>query len=185
MTRADVRKALTRGAAAVVLAGLGGGLAAACRDAGQERPASAAAPAGAAPAQVPEMKPDAAALNAVQREMRLLLEALQGTVAAIADNDLARVPELVHGVHDARAATDAALEDGSYRPPKNPDNLAAFKAMDEAFHQELVALVNAARADDLAATTTSLSAVLRQCQGCHAMFREMPADTATPVSDVH
>ena len=53
--------------------------------------------------------------------MRLLLQALQGTVAAVADNNLARIPSLITGIHDAREATERALESGSYRPPKNAD----------------------------------------------------------------
>lgn len=172
------RKALRRGAAALLVTALAGGMAMACRGAEPERQSPAGAPEPAPAAQGTGMQPDAA-LNPVQREMRLLLEALQGTVAAIADDDLARVPVLIHGVHDAKDATEAALDDGSYRPPKNPDNIAAFKAMDEAFHQQLVGLVKAAQANDLVATTDNLSAVLRGCQGCHAMFREMPAPSAS------
>ena len=132
--------------------------------AGPSSPESPASNAAAAPP-----------LNAVQHEMRLLLAALQGTVAAIADNDLARVPSLIHGIHDARDATDAAIENGRYKPPKNPDKIAAFKAMDDSFHAQLVALVKAAQADDLAATRSQFVTVLQQCQGCHALFRELPA----------
>ncbi len=124
--------------------------------------------------------PAADPLNPVQQEMRLLLAALQGTVAAIADDDLASVPALIHGVHGARAATDAALESGSYRPPKNPDQIEAFKAMDAAFHDELVGLVKAAQADDLSATTTQLGEVLSQCKACHVMFRELPPRARPP-----
>ena len=103
--------------------------------------------------------------------MRLLLQALQGTVAAVADNDLARIPSLITGIHEAREATDAAIESGSYRPPKNADKLEAFKAMDAAFHELLVDLVKASQAADLEATTTAFGRVLAGCQGCHATFR--------------
>jgi cytochrome c556 len=109
--------------------------------------------------------------NAVQHEMRLLLQALQATVAAIADNDLARIPSLITGIHGAREATEQAIESGSYRPPKNADKLEAFKAMDAAFHDVLVDLVKASQADDLEATTTAFGRVLAGCQGCHATFR--------------
>jgi ubiquinone/menaquinone biosynthesis C-methylase UbiE/cytochrome c556 len=136
------------------------------------------------PSQSPASTGDAAAAsppNAVQHEMRLLLAALQGAVAAIADDDLARVPSLIHGIHEARDATEAAIENGRYKPPKNPDRIDAFKAMDDSFHEQLVTLVKAAQANDLAATTTQFGAVLQQCQGCHALFRELPVSRpATP-----
>lgn len=167
-----------------VVLGLASSLAACRNDDAGSRPAAEQQSQGS-PATSRDAGLAPAPANAVQHEMRLLLQALQGTVAAIADDDLARVPSLIAGIHDARAATDAAIEDGSYRPPKNAGNLETFRVMDDAFHTELVGLVKAAQDDDMAATTSRFAAVLRHCQGCHAAFRELPADTGTPAPTVH
>lgn len=118
----------------------------------------------------PASKP-AEATNAVQNEMRLLTEAMRDTVSAIGTGQLQAIPERLHEVHGARELTEQAIESGSYKLPRNAENLAAFKALDESFHAELEKLVAGARANDAAATSAAFGAVMSRCDGCHAQFR--------------
>lgn len=123
-------------------------------------PATAAATAALPPAQ-----------NAVQAEMRLLHEATRDWVSAIANNTLEAIPTGIHKVHQARTATEKALEKGEYELPKKGGTLDDFKKQDEEFHDELVALLKASKANDLAATTKQLGVVLEGCTSCHTKYR--------------
>jgi cytochrome c556 len=109
--------------------------------------------------------------NAVQNEMRVLHEAMRDTVSAIALGTLSTIPERLHAVHAARNATEKALESGTYKLPKNSDQLEAFKALDESFHVELEKLLAGATANDPVATSTALGSVMGRCEGCHALYR--------------
>ena len=138
-------------------------------------PATATAPVAAAPA--------APAANPVQHEMRLLTATLQGGIQGLGMGDVTGIARSLHEVHGAKEATAAALKSGSYKPPKNGDQLARFVELDEAFHELLYPLVRASKANDLPATAEALGAVLRGCQGCHQEFREgfsAPAPAAPP-----
>lgn len=130
--------------------------------------AGAAAAAGAAAPEKP---------NAVQAEMRALTGAMHTVVDAIASNDLSRIPPALHEVHGAREETEKALKAGTYRPPVNGDRLKAFIAEDEAFHDELVKLVKAARANDAAAAARQIAPIMNGCVSCHATYRD---GTAAP-----
>ncbi|MBK7583076.1 MAG: cytochrome c [Myxococcales bacterium] len=120
---------------------------------------------GAAASAVP------AGLNPVQNEMRLLLDAMRDTVTGIANGKVTTVPESLHKVHAAKEATAAALKAGSYKPPKNPDQIARFVELDEAFHGDLEKLVEAASKNDVPGTGRALGQALSSCQGCHEQFR--------------
>ncbi len=109
--------------------------------------------------------------NPVQAEMQLLELALMKAVRAFAEGDLRPIAQSLHEVHQAKERTEAAIHDGSYRPPKNPDQIETFVAMDEAFHDRLVDLVRASRANDPAQAGVALGQVLQGCEGCHAVFR--------------
>ena len=109
--------------------------------------------------------------NAVQTEMRMLTSILEATVRAIGARDVRPIEHELHRLHAAKEATTAALRDGSYKLPKNPDQVDAFVAMDEAFHEHLGALVLASRANDIPRTADALGAILRGCEGCHVTFR--------------
>ena len=128
---------------------------------------AAAAGAWAADAGPPETK----APNAVQHEMRELALAMQVTLNAIANNTLGDVTPAIHKVHGARDLTEAALKDKLVVLPKNGDKLAAFIKEDEAFHNELVKLVKAARANDLTAATRQFGVVMNGCTACHSKYR--------------
>lgn len=109
--------------------------------------------------------------NAVQQEMQLLTKALEAAVRGIGAGDVRAVEHELHRVHAAKEATANALSDGTYRPPKNGDQLDRFRAMDEAFHRELVPLVDASRRNDVPGTAKALGTVLEACAGCHESFR--------------
>lgn len=110
-------------------------------------------------------------LNAVQNEMLLLEAATRDMVTAVANDQLAAIPPLLHGVHGAKDLTAKAIAAGEWKPPKNADDVAGFVAMDEAFHGELVKLLKAAQADDLPAATKQLGVVLDGCTSCHEQYR--------------
>ena len=109
--------------------------------------------------------------NAVQTEMRLLTTALETAVRGIGAGDVRDVEHALHRVHEAKKATEAALESGRYRLPKNADQSAAFHALDETFHAELERLVTASHNNDVAGLSLAVGGALRGCPGCHAQFR--------------
>jgi hypothetical protein len=109
--------------------------------------------------------------NAVQSEMRLLLEALRDSVTAIANGTVESIPERLEAVDSARRSTERAVESGAYQLPKNAGNIAAFEQLDDRFHAELEALATKARSKDAVSTAAQLGVVLSQCGGCHAQFR--------------
>jgi cytochrome c556 len=112
-----------------------------------------------------------AVLNPVQNEMQLLTTALEGAVRGIGLGDVRAVEHDLHRVHLAKEATGAALQSGSYKPPKNPDQLERFRALDEAFHGDLERLVDASHRNDVPGTAAALGTVMQACQGCHSEFR--------------
>jgi cytochrome c556 len=114
---------------------------------------------------------EAPAANAVQAEMRLLTTALETAVRGIGAGDVRNVEHALHRVHEAKLATEAALEGGRYRLPKNADRAAVFHALDEAFHGELEQLVKASHNNDVAALSVAMGGALRACPECHAQFR--------------
>jgi cytochrome c556 len=128
-------------------------------------PPQAAAPAAATT--------DAAiAINAVQHEMQTLHAAMQATLTGIAYGDVRGVPAAFEAVDQARQATEAAIESGTYVLARNADHAADFRALDEAFHTDLERLVTAARKNDVPATSEAFGAAIARCQPCHAQFRK-------------
>lgn len=128
-----------------------------------------------APAPAPAAAPPA---NAVQAEMRLLADAMAVAVRGVGTGDVREVQHALHRVHAAKEATGAAIASGAWKPAQRADQLPAFVAMDEAFHEHLGRLVAASGADDVPATAAALGDALRACDGCHAMFRAPPAVVA-------
>lgn len=109
--------------------------------------------------------------NPVQEEMRALHEAARDWVTFVANGQLSLIPPTIPRIHAARQVTERALADGSYRPPKNGHLLQDFVRQDEAFHDELVRLLKAARQDDLPAATRQLGVIMEGCTSCHVKFR--------------
>ena len=115
--------------------------------------------------------------NPVQIEMRMLTSILEATVRAIGARDVRPIEHALHRLHAAKETTTAALRDGSYKLPKNHDQVRAFVAMDEAFHEHLKTLVSASHANDIPATANALGSIVRDCEGCHVTFRPAPSPT--------
>jgi len=139
----------------------------ACRR--ETEPSSATSSPTASATASPDLVP--AGITAVQNEMRLLHEAMRNCVTALAYGTLDSIPEGLHTVHRARELTEKALESGSYKLPKNPEQLATFKDLDEQFHLELEKLAAVATSKDGAATGRQVGVVLSKCSGCHAQFK--------------
>lgn len=128
-------------------------------------PAAAAKKPAAAAAQTP------AGLNPVQHEMRLLADAMNVIMLAVANNDLKAIPPAISKVHSARMVTEQALLNGTYQPPKNSKQVQAFIKQDEVFHDELVTLMKAVKADDLGAATRQVGVLVNSCTSCHVAYR--------------
>jgi hypothetical protein len=113
----------------------------------------------------------AATGNPVQQEMKLLTAALEAAVRSVGLGDVRGVEHELHRVHAAKQATEAALRDGRYRTPLNPERLDRFHELDEAFHHQLERLVEVSRSNDVQGTAKALGEILLSCQGCHQEFR--------------
>jgi hypothetical protein len=119
----------------------------------------------------PAVSSDASRPNAVQREMRLLHEALRDSVTAIANGNVESIAERLTAIDAARQVTERAVETGDYKLPKNAGNLGTFEQLDDRFHADLENLVAKAKVGDATATSAQLGVVLSQCGGCHGQFR--------------
>jgi len=154
---------------------LGGTLLGCDRKQATSSSASGSAHGSAVPHGSAESSPLPAPGNPVQTEMRMLTSILEATVRAIGARDVRAIEHELHRLHAAKEATTAALRNGSYKLPKNPEQVATFVAMDEAFHEHLGALVVASQANDIPRTAEALGAIVRGCEGCHVMFRAPPS----------
>jgi Cytochrome C' len=112
--------------------------------------------------------------NPVQAEMQLLSAAMISAVTSIGQGDVRPIRHALHQVHRARANTEAAIHDGSYKPPQHADNMSRFMELDEAFHTQLERLAAASAANDVPNAAEALGAALQACNGCHSEFR-LPA----------
>lgn len=110
-------------------------------------------------------------VNAVQNEMRLLTEAMDVIVRAVANNDLKTIPPAIQKVHQARQLTEKALESGTYKLAKGSDRLEAFIKEDEAFHDELVVLMKAVKGNNLQQASRQVGVLMNSCTNCHTKFR--------------
>lgn len=108
--------------------------------------------------------------NPVQREMRLLTEALSTAPASFGAGDLRPLEHRLHAVHAAKEKTAAAIANGSYRPPKNPGELARFEALDREFHEVLERLAEHSAKSEIAPAARAYGQVLAACNGCHSEF---------------
>lgn len=141
--------------------------------------AGGATPQRATPTSPPSTAPAAAidcgslaGANPVQTEMRQLECAFQQAVSAFARDDLPSIARSLGVVHAAKDATAAAIAAGTWRPARG--EVAAFVALDEAFHRELEALYDASEARDHGKTGEAMGRALGLCQACHATYREPP-----------
>lgn len=136
-----------------------------------EPPAQQVAESVEAPAPA-EGETSAVELNVVQIEMQLLTTVLENAVRGVGDGEVSHIADELHQLDAAKHATEAAIEDGSYVLPYNSDQLSAFLAMDDAFHHQLEAMIDASRADDVPAMALAIGDTLNSCYSCHALFRD-------------
>lgn len=109
--------------------------------------------------------------NALQAEMRALTSFMQLALVAVANDQLELIPPAIPKLHGAIEATQAGVKDGSISLPQNGDDVEGFLAADDAFHDQIVGLVRAARANDLPAATQQLAAMTLGCTACHERYR--------------
>lgn len=112
--------------------------------------------------------------SALQKEMRLLEDAMKTAVSAIANGDVRGLPKLFHGVHLASGDTKKDVVAGKIKLKKNADRVDAFIAMDDAFHKQMITLVKAAKKNDVDKVAREFGGLVARCNGCHALYREMP-----------
>ena len=109
--------------------------------------------------------------NPVKNEMRLLDEAYKNLLDALLLDKPETIEGPFHAVHKAKMATEKALHEGRVKLPKNGDKLDEFVRMDEAFHDKLKRLLEAARKKEKKAISDSTHEILDGCVQCHRMFR--------------
>lgn len=110
-------------------------------------------------------------VNVLQHEMQLLNTAMRNTLTLIANDSLQGIPAQIKKVHPARQLTKEALEKGKYEPPVNADDMETFAQLDARFHQDLKAMIKAAKNDDLEKTTDKYTDLIDGCTNCHTQFR--------------
>ena len=109
--------------------------------------------------------------NPVKHEMKLLSIAMHNSLDAIANDELAKIPEEIAKVHPAKVATEKAVKAGTYAPPKNSDRLDDFAKLDTEFHDKLRGLLGAAKANDRPAAAAAYGELVQGCVTCHQTFR--------------
>lgn len=109
--------------------------------------------------------------NAVQKEMQALHRLIVTALGAIESGDTTTIPSAIHQVHEAKGETEKAIASGAWKPARADATVADFVKTDEAFHGELVKLLQASKKNDVVATTKQLGAVLDGCTSCHVRFR--------------
>lgn len=124
-------------------------------------------PKPASPAPVAPQPPP----NAVQKEMQALHGLVVTSLVAIESGDTTSIPAAIHQVHEAKGETEKAIKSGAWKPARADATVADFVKTDEAFHGELVKLLQASKKNDVTATTKQLGAVLEGCTSCHVRFR--------------
>lgn len=127
------------------------------------------------PASIKAADAGTAAPNAVQLEMQQLHALIVTALVAVENGKTDVIPEAIHRVHEAKGVTEKAITSGGWKPPRVDQTVADFVKTDEAFHDELVKLLRASKANDITATTKQLGAVLDGCTSCHVRFR-FPAE---------
>lgn len=139
----------------------------------QNQPLNTAAPSGIEVPPAAEGEPQ----NPLQVEMRALTAFMQLALVAVANDQLDLIPPAISKLHGAIEDTQDALKEGKMKLPQHPEEVDAFLAMDDAFHEQLVILVKAARENDLPLATRQLANLSLGCTSCHQRYR-FPEKTA-------
>lgn len=119
-----------------------------------------------------EAKPVATPADSpVKAEMRLLNDAFKNLIDSLILNTPETIEEPFHEVHKAKANTEAALEKGEIKLPKNGDKMKQFVELDEQFHKNLELLIEASRKKDMKTVQETTHKLLNGCVQCHSKFR--------------
>lgn len=111
--------------------------------------------------------------NPLKTEMLVLDNAFKNLISSLVLNNLSAIEEPFHEVHKARHKTEEALERKEIVLPKNNDKMAEFTKIDNKFHHELEALIEASRKGDLKKVQKVTHELLDTCIQCHTKFRNL------------
>lgn len=111
------------------------------------------------------------AQNPLQVEMRALTAFMQLAIVAVANDQLELIPPAISKLHGTIEDTQEALKAGEMKLPQHPEEVDAFLAMDDAFHEQLVILVRAAKENNLMLATRQLANLSLGCTSCHQRYR--------------
>jgi len=111
--------------------------------------------------------------NPLKTEMQVLDNAFKNLITSIVLNNLSAIEEPFHEVHKAKHKTEEALERKEIVLPKNNDKMAEFTKIDNKFHHELEALIEASRKGDLKKVQKVTHELLDTCIQCHTKFRNL------------
>lgn len=116
--------------------------------------------------------PQAVKTNPLKEEMWLLNAAYK----ILVDSLILRNPQAIAGpfekVLKAKPRTEAALEKGEIRLPKNNDKAGEFKKMDEEFHAMVEDLIGLSKKGDMSGVQKLTHRLLDGCVRCHDSFRK-------------
>lgn len=107
----------------------------------------------------------------VKEEMTALRTAFVALVDALLLNKFDAVEPAFHEVHNAREATEKAIEEGKVELPKNQKRFKEFVKMDEEFHKEVEILLEAVNKSDANKIKQQTHRLLNACIACHKVFK--------------
>lgn len=112
------------------------------------------------------------AANPLKEEMMLLNAAYKNLIDSLVLNNLSAIEGPVDEVLKAKEKTEAALEKGEIKLPKNNDKIKIFTEMDEQFHFKLKNLIVLSKKGDKREIQKLTHELLNGCIQCHDNFRQ-------------
>lgn len=109
--------------------------------------------------------------NPVKDEMVALNEAFKNLLDAILLNEPEKIELPFHNVHKAKEKTMEAAKKGEITLPKNNDKFKEFEKLDEKFHHDLEAIIEAADKKDMKTVKANTHKLFDSCMECHTKFR--------------
>ncbi len=119
-----------------------------------------------------EAPPQAGKTNPLKEEMWLLNTAYKILVDALVLKNPSAIAGPFEKVLKAKPRTEAALEKGEIRLPKNNDKLGEFKKMDEEYHAMIENLIGLSKKGDMLGVHKLTHRLLDGCVRCHDRFRK-------------
>lgn len=109
--------------------------------------------------------------NPLIDEMVLLDRAFMDVVSAVAVGSGHRVLNALEPMHGTMEKTHEAIHSGVVKLSKNQKRIDEFAKMDEAFHNNLEKLEDAARKENKDAMISITKKLLDGCVNCHKIFK--------------